>query len=85
MLAGYLADRIADVSGIQAEILLVFPVGDFRTLDHDPCQSLVQKLGVVQVGAADGDGQRESMAFDQQAAFASFFSPCRSGSDRHTR
>ncbi len=84
MPAGDPADWVADIAGIQTEILLVVPSRDFRTLHHDPSQCPIQKLGVVHVGAADDDRQRESMAVDQQAAFASFFSPGRSGSGLHT-
>src|ERR1035438_4257935 len=85
MLAGDLADRIAHVAGIQAEILVVFPSRNFRTLDDDLIQGLIEQLGVVEIGAADGDRQREPTAVDQQTALASFFSPGRSGSDQHIR
>ena len=85
MLAGDFADRIAHVSSIETEILVVFPSRNFRALDHDLCQGPIQQLGVVEVGAADGDRQWDSTAVDQQAAFASFFSPGRSGSDQHIR
>ncbi len=85
MFAGDLADRKAYVASIQAEILLVFPPRNFRSRDGDLSQRPIQQLGVVQIGAADGDRQRESTAVDQQAAFAPFFFPGRSGSDRHIR
>ena len=85
MLGGNLADRIAHVAGIQAEILVVFPARNLRALDDDVSQGPIQQLGVVEVGAADGDRQRESTAVDQQAAFAPFFFPGRSGSDQHIR
>lgn len=85
MLAGDLADRIAHVAGIQAEILLIFPARNFRPRDGYLSQRLIQQLGVVEICAADGDRQREPTAVDQQAAFASFFSPGRSGSGRHIR
>lgn len=75
VLAGDLADRIAYVTSIQAEILLVFPSCDFRSLNDDLSQRPIQQLGVVKICAADGDRQRESTAVDQQAALASFFSP----------
>jgi len=85
MLASDFASWIADIAGIEAEILLVAPRRNFRTLDHDLSQSSIQKLRVVHVGAADGDRQREPTAVDQQAAFAPIFSPGRSGSDQHIR
>ena len=85
MFAGDLADRIAYVASIQAEILLVFPPRNFRTPDGDLSQRPIQQLGVVEVGAADGDRQRDSTAVDKQAAFAPFFSPGRSGSDLYIR
>ena len=85
MLAGDLADRIAHVAGIQAEILVAFPSRNLRALDDDLSQGPIQQLGVVEVGAADGDRQRESTAVDQQTAFAPFFSPGRWGSGQHIR
>jgi len=85
MLAGNLAGRIAHVAGIQAEILVVFPSCNFRAPDDDLSQGPIQQLGVVEVGAADGDRQREPTAVDQQTAFAPFFFPGRSGSDQHIR
>ena len=83
MLACDLADRIAYVAGIQAEILLTTPRG-LRTRDRDLSQGSIQKLRVVHVGAADGDRQRDSTPVDEQTALAPFFSPCRSGSDLRT-
>jgi len=85
MFARDLADGVADIARIKAKILLVAPRLDFRTLDHDLGQGPIQQLRVVHVGAADGDRQRDSMAVDQQAALASFFSPGRSGSGLRTR
>jgi len=85
MLACDPADRIAHVAGIQAEILVVFPSRNFRALDDDLSQGPIQQFGVVEIGAADGDRQREPTAVDQQTAFAPFFSPGRSGSDQHIR
>ena len=55
VLAGDLVDRVAHVAGVQAEILLGFPSRDLRPLDDDLSQGPVQQLGVVEVGAADGD------------------------------
>jgi len=85
MLAGDLADRIAHVAGIQAEILLIFPPRNFRTLDGHLSQRPIQQFGVVEVGAADGDRQREPTAVDQQTALAPFFSPGRLGLSQHIR
>lgn len=62
MLVGNLAGRISHVAGIQAEILLVFPPRNLRTLNDDLNQRLIQQLGVVKIGAADGDRQRGSTA-----------------------
>jgi hypothetical protein len=85
MLAGDLADRIARLARIQAEILVVFPSCNFRTLNDDLSQSPIQQLGVMEVGAADGDRQREPTAVDQQTAFAPPFFPGRSGLGRRIR
>lgn len=85
MLAGDLADRIAHVAGIQAQILLVLPTCDFRPRNHDLSQSPVQQFGVVQICAADGDRQRDPTGVDQQASFAALFSPDPSGSDLRIR
>lgn len=85
MPAGDLADRIAHVSSVQAEILLIFPPRNVRTPDGYLSQRPIQQFGVVEIGAADGDRQRGSTAVDQQAAFAPFFFPGRSGSDQRIR
>lgn len=74
MFPGDLADRIAHVACIKAEILVVFPPSDFRTRNGDLCQRPIQQLGVVKICAADGDRQREPTAVHQQTAFAPFFS-----------
>ena len=84
MFAGDPANRIAHVAGIQAEILLIFPPRNFRTLDGHLSQRRIQQLGVVEVGAADGDRQRDPTTVDQQTAFAPFFSG-RSGSGLRIR
>ena len=80
-----LADRIAYVVSVQAKILLVFPTRDFSTFDDDPGQRRIQWFEVVKIYAAHGDRQRDPTGVHQQAALASFFPPCRSGSDRRIR
>ena len=85
MLTGDLADRIAHIASIQAEILLIFPPRNFRARDGYLSQRPIQQLGVVEVGAADGERQRDSTAGDQQAAFAPLFFPGRSDSDQRIR
>ena len=54
VLSGDLANWIADIARIQTQILLAVQ-RSLRTLDHDLGQSSIQKLRVVDVGAADGD------------------------------
>lgn len=42
MTAGDLADRITHIASIQAEILVIVPPRNFRTLDHYLCQRSIQ-------------------------------------------
>ncbi len=78
MLEGDLADRVAHVASVQTEILFGLPTRDLSSLDDDLSQGPVQQLGVVEVGAADSDRQRDDMGLRPAPALRWYCRPgCR--------
>ena len=66
--------RLATISGIHAE---VWSLARVRLRVDDVLEGGLQQFGVMHVGPADDERQRDATPVDQKASFASLFSPDR--------